>query len=226
MAELIKEHAGVEMHPSMPVEDARAIADRFGVDWLDVWGAGKIMAEVYDETSEAKLIEPTFVMDHPARGLAAGPRPPRRPDADRALRARRRGPRARQRLLASSTTRSTRRSASRPRRSCRRAATRRPSRSTTTTSSARVRAAADRRARDRHRPAGDAARRRRHDPRRHPLPDPAARGRGADGGARATAIDARRRPRPPRRRRPRRSRRRRAGRGRAGARGRPASSPG
>ena len=30
-----------------------------------VWGAGKIMAEVYDETCEAKLIEPTFVMDHP-----------------------------------------------------------------------------------------------------------------------------------------------------------------
>ena len=65
MAELIEEHAGVKMHPSMPLEDARAIADRFGVDWLDVWGAGKIMAEVYDETCEAKLIEPTFVMDHP-----------------------------------------------------------------------------------------------------------------------------------------------------------------
>jgi lysyl-tRNA synthetase len=65
MAELIAEHAGVEMHPSMPVADAREIADRFGVEWLDVWGAGKIMAEVYDETCEAKLIEPTFVMDHP-----------------------------------------------------------------------------------------------------------------------------------------------------------------
>ncbi|HKQ17277.1 MAG TPA: lysine--tRNA ligase, partial [Solirubrobacterales bacterium] len=65
MAELIEEHAGVKMHPSMPLEDARAIADRFGVEWLDVWGAGKIMAEVYDETCEAKLIEPTFVMDHP-----------------------------------------------------------------------------------------------------------------------------------------------------------------
>jgi lysyl-tRNA synthetase len=65
MAELIEEHAGVKMHPSMPVEEARAIADRFGVEWLDVWGPGKIMAEVYDETCEAKLIEPTFVMDHP-----------------------------------------------------------------------------------------------------------------------------------------------------------------
>ena len=31
MVELIKEHAGVEMHPSMPLEEARAIADRLGV---------------------------------------------------------------------------------------------------------------------------------------------------------------------------------------------------
>src|SRR4029079_8702969 len=39
--------------------------DDNGVEWLDAWGSGKIMAEVYDESSEAKLIEPTFVMDHP-----------------------------------------------------------------------------------------------------------------------------------------------------------------
>jgi lysyl-tRNA synthetase len=65
MIELIKEHGGVDMHPSMPVEEARAIADRFGVAWMDVWGSGKILSEVCDELCEAKLIEPTFVMDHP-----------------------------------------------------------------------------------------------------------------------------------------------------------------
>ena len=65
MAELIKENAGVEMHPSMPVEEARKIADERGVEYLDAWGSGKIMAEVYDDSSESKLIEPTFVMDHP-----------------------------------------------------------------------------------------------------------------------------------------------------------------
>ncbi len=65
MAELIEENTGVKMHPSMPIAEAREIAERFGVEWLDVWGAGKIMSEVYDETCEAKLIEPTFVMDHP-----------------------------------------------------------------------------------------------------------------------------------------------------------------
>ena len=65
MADLIRENAGVEMHPEMPVADARAIADELGVHWLEAWGAGKIMSEIYDESSEAKLIEPTFVLDHP-----------------------------------------------------------------------------------------------------------------------------------------------------------------
>jgi lysyl-tRNA synthetase len=65
MAELIKENVGVEMHPTMPVAEARKIAEDLGIQWLDAWGSGKIMSEVYDESSEAKLIEPTFVMDHP-----------------------------------------------------------------------------------------------------------------------------------------------------------------
>jgi lysyl-tRNA synthetase class 2 len=65
MAELIEENAGVKMHPSMPVADARKIADERGVDYLDVWDSGKIMAEVYDDSSEHLLIEPTFVLDHP-----------------------------------------------------------------------------------------------------------------------------------------------------------------
>src|SRR6195952_8568 len=65
MAELIEENAGVKMPPSMPVEEARKIADERGVDYLDVWGSGKIMAEVYDDSSEHLLVEPTFVLDHP-----------------------------------------------------------------------------------------------------------------------------------------------------------------
>jgi lysyl-tRNA synthetase, class II len=65
MAELIEENAGVKMHPSMPVSEARKIADERGVEYLDVWGSGKIMAEVYDDSSEHLLIEPTFVLDHP-----------------------------------------------------------------------------------------------------------------------------------------------------------------
>ncbi|MBN9622204.1 MAG: lysine--tRNA ligase, partial [Actinobacteria bacterium] len=65
MAELIEENAAAKMHPSMPVAEARKIADERGVEYLDVWGSGKIMAEVYDDSSEHLLVEPTFVLDHP-----------------------------------------------------------------------------------------------------------------------------------------------------------------
>ena len=113
----------------------------------------------------------------PGRDLAAGPRRPHRPAAHRALRAVLRRPRARQRLQR----------AQRPRRAAP-CASRTSSGPRTPATSRRggvdedyLRALEygmppDRRPRHRHRPPGDAARRRRHDPRRHPLPDPATGG--------------------------------------------------
>jgi lysyl-tRNA synthetase len=65
MSELIEEVHGVRMHPSMPLEEARAICDRFGVPYESEWGAGRLMAEVYDETCEETLVDPTFVYDYP-----------------------------------------------------------------------------------------------------------------------------------------------------------------
>ncbi|MBD0283079.1 MAG: lysine--tRNA ligase [Thermoleophilaceae bacterium] len=65
MADLIEEVHGVRMHPRMPLEDARAICDRFGVPYESEWGAGRLMAEVYDETCEQTLTDPTFVYDYP-----------------------------------------------------------------------------------------------------------------------------------------------------------------
>ncbi len=65
MIDLIREHAHVEMHPSMPVADARAICDSFGVPWQADWGSGKLMLEVYEKTTEHALVAPTFVMDYP-----------------------------------------------------------------------------------------------------------------------------------------------------------------
>jgi lysyl-tRNA synthetase class 2 len=65
LIDLVREHAGVEMHPSMPVEEARAIADRFEIPWEKTWGSGKLLLEVYEKTTEHAIIEPTFVMDYP-----------------------------------------------------------------------------------------------------------------------------------------------------------------
>jgi lysyl-tRNA synthetase, class II len=65
MADLIEEVNGVRMHPSMEIDAARAICDRLKVPYESGWGAGRLMSEVYDETCEATLEQPTFVYDYP-----------------------------------------------------------------------------------------------------------------------------------------------------------------
>ncbi len=65
MADLIKEVTGETMHPSMPVEEARAICDRHEVEYEDFWGSGRLMAEVADECCEHTMIQPTIVCDYP-----------------------------------------------------------------------------------------------------------------------------------------------------------------
>jgi lysyl-tRNA synthetase class 2 len=65
MADLIAEQTGERMHPTMAVGAARAICDRLAVPYESGWAAGRLMSEVYDETCEATLLEPTFVYDYP-----------------------------------------------------------------------------------------------------------------------------------------------------------------
>jgi lysyl-tRNA synthetase class 2 len=65
MVELIKEVVGVDIHPGMPVAEARGVLDGLGVAWQDNWGAGRCTHEVYDELVEPKVTQPTVVLDHP-----------------------------------------------------------------------------------------------------------------------------------------------------------------
>ncbi|MCD9623109.1 lysine--tRNA ligase [Rhabdothermincola salaria] len=65
MVELIAETVGVDIHPAMPVAEARAVLDGLGLAWDDSWGAGRCTHEVYDELVEPKVVEPTVVLDHP-----------------------------------------------------------------------------------------------------------------------------------------------------------------
>jgi lysyl-tRNA synthetase, class II len=65
MTDLIEQVHDIRMHPSMPLEEARAICDRLGVQYESEWRAGRLMAEVYDETCEETLVDPTFVYDYP-----------------------------------------------------------------------------------------------------------------------------------------------------------------
>ncbi len=65
MIELIREHAGVEVHPAMPVEKLERICDDLGVPREKGWGPGKLVVEIYEKTTEANLVGPVFVMDYP-----------------------------------------------------------------------------------------------------------------------------------------------------------------
>jgi lysyl-tRNA synthetase class 2 len=65
LLDLVREHAGVEVHPSMPVEELRAICDRLGVEYEPSYGPGKLILEIYEKTTEANIVGPTFVCDYP-----------------------------------------------------------------------------------------------------------------------------------------------------------------
>ena len=65
MTELIAEHAGVDVDLSTELEDLRRIATDFTIPIETAWGAGKLILEIYEKTTESKLWGPVFVMDYP-----------------------------------------------------------------------------------------------------------------------------------------------------------------
>jgi lysyl-tRNA synthetase class 2 len=65
MIELIHKHAGVEVHPSMPVEKLERICDDLGVPREVGWGPGKLVLEIYEKMAEPDLVGPIIVRDYP-----------------------------------------------------------------------------------------------------------------------------------------------------------------
>ena len=65
MTEIVSEVMGRELNLGTPVEGLRAAAGECGMDVNPAWGAGKLIAEIYDEKGEESLINPTFVCDYP-----------------------------------------------------------------------------------------------------------------------------------------------------------------
>jgi len=65
MTELIKEHAGVDVDLSMPVDELRRIAKDLDVPVEEEWGPGKLILEIYEKTTEGELWGPVFVTDYP-----------------------------------------------------------------------------------------------------------------------------------------------------------------
>ncbi len=65
MIDLTSEAIGAEVHPSMPLETLRMLADKHGVGYEPSWGSGRMIEELFEATAESSLLHPTFVTGHP-----------------------------------------------------------------------------------------------------------------------------------------------------------------
>ncbi|HEX6417600.1 MAG TPA: lysine--tRNA ligase [Acidimicrobiales bacterium] len=65
LTDLVEEHAGVRVDVRMPRDELAAVAARHGVEVEDAWGPGKLVLEIYEKTTEARLWGPVFVLDYP-----------------------------------------------------------------------------------------------------------------------------------------------------------------
>ena len=65
MCGAVSEATGVTAHPSMPVDEARALADKHGAGYEPAWGSGRIIESLFEERCESSLVRPTFVTGHP-----------------------------------------------------------------------------------------------------------------------------------------------------------------
>ncbi len=65
MVDYASEGTGVDLHPSMPIDDIRKVAADHDVFVESYWGPGKIIEELFEKTAEADIVRPTFVTGHP-----------------------------------------------------------------------------------------------------------------------------------------------------------------
>jgi lysyl-tRNA synthetase class 2 len=65
MVDAVSAKVGRVVHPSQPIDELRALAERHGVRWEQRWGGGKIVEELFEKLCEADLVRPTFVTGHP-----------------------------------------------------------------------------------------------------------------------------------------------------------------
>jgi len=65
LLELVAEHTGEELTLEMPLEELRRRARAVGADVEPSWGAGKLVFEIYEKTTEPNLWGPVFVLDYP-----------------------------------------------------------------------------------------------------------------------------------------------------------------
>ena len=65
MVDAIKEHKGIDFDQVETTEEAKKLADEKGIEYEDRHVKGDIVNLFFDEFCEDKMIQPTFIMDHP-----------------------------------------------------------------------------------------------------------------------------------------------------------------
>ncbi len=65
MTSVVSDALGRKITLDTPVEELRAACAEHGIETKPEWGAGKLVAELYDELGEGSIVNPTFVTDYP-----------------------------------------------------------------------------------------------------------------------------------------------------------------
>jgi lysyl-tRNA synthetase class 2 len=65
LLDLVTEAIGQPVHPSMPVDDLRALCDAHQVAYEPFMGPGQLCMELYDALVEPTIVAPTFVTNQP-----------------------------------------------------------------------------------------------------------------------------------------------------------------
>lgn len=65
MCELATKYAGEPVNIDREREELVAILEKFGGEAHESWGKGKLISEIFEAVAEDKLIQPTFVTEHP-----------------------------------------------------------------------------------------------------------------------------------------------------------------
>ncbi|MCQ2530935.1 MAG: lysine--tRNA ligase, partial [Lachnospiraceae bacterium] len=80
MRDAVKQYAGVDWDTVETLEDARAIAKEKGVEFEERHKKGDILNLLFEEFCEEKMVQPTFVMDHPIEISPLTKKKPDEPD--------------------------------------------------------------------------------------------------------------------------------------------------